>query len=115
MAGTRPGELTSVGGVAVAADNTLFVADGSNRIQRFAADGSPLATFGRSGTEGAGEFRFGAGGGNDAGAGGGIAVGGNLLYVADTGNDRIQRFPLGGRAAAGRSSCRPAGSTRRWA
>ncbi len=94
QAGTRPGELTSVGGVAVAGDGTLLVADGSNRILRFGADGSPLATFGRSGTEGAGEFRFGAGGGNDAGAGGGIAVGGSHVYIADTGNDRIQRFPL---------------------
>ena len=39
-AGTRPGELTSVGAIAVAADNTLFVADGNNRIDRFDADGS---------------------------------------------------------------------------
>ena len=33
--GTGPGELTSVGAVAVAADGTLFVADGTNRIDRF--------------------------------------------------------------------------------
>jgi tripartite motif-containing protein 71 len=96
VAGRRPGELSSVGGVAVAADNSVVVADGSNRIHRFGADGALLNSFGRAGTEGAGEFRFGAGGGNDAGAGGGIAVGGDFVYVADTGNDRIQRFPLGG-------------------
>ena len=57
-----------------AADGTLFVADGTNRIDRFA----PTA---RSSTPSApaaattGEFRFGAGGGNAPGAGGGLAVG----------------------------------------
>src|SRR5437764_165652 len=37
-----------------------------------------------------------AGGGNAAGAGGGLAVSGQFVYVADTGNDRIQRFDLRG-------------------
>jgi hypothetical protein len=35
VAGTRPGELGAVGAIAVAADNTLFVAEGTNRIDRF--------------------------------------------------------------------------------
>src|SRR6476646_1528052 len=37
MAGTKPGQLTAVGGVAAAPDGSLFVADGANRIDRFDA------------------------------------------------------------------------------
>jgi tripartite motif-containing protein 71 len=98
-AGTRPGELTSVGAIAVAADNTLFVADGSNRIDRFDADGNLIRSFGRRGT-GVGEFNFGKGGGNDAPAGGGLVTSGNLLFVSDSQNDRIQRFDLDGTGGA---------------
>jgi sugar lactone lactonase YvrE len=94
-AGTRPGELSGVGALAVAGDGSLLVADGANRIVRFAADGALLRTWGRSGSE-AGAFRFGGGRGNDAGAGGGLAVGGNVVYVADSGNNRVQRFSLDG-------------------
>src|SRR6185295_5676095 len=75
ISGTGPGQLTSAGAVAVAADGSLFVADGTNRIDR-----------------------FGPGGGNAAGAGGGLAAAGPFVYVADTGNDRIQRFSLTGDA-----------------
>ena len=97
-AGTRPGELTSVGAIAVAADNTLFVADGSNRIDRFDADGNLLGSFGRRGT-GVGEFNFGKGGGNDAPAGGGLVTSGNFLFVSDSLNNRLQRFNLDGSGA----------------
>ena len=97
-AGTRPGELTSVGAIAVAADNTLFVADGSNRIDRFDAAGNLLNSFGRRGT-GVGEFNFGKGGGNDAPAGGGLVTAGNLLFVSDSLNNRVQRFHLDGSGA----------------
>ncbi|MEA2360032.1 MAG: tripartite motif-containing protein 71 [Solirubrobacteraceae bacterium] len=93
--GTKPGQLTSVGGVAVAGDGTLLVADGTSRIDRFDAAGALLNSFGRNGT-GVGEFRFGTGGGNSAGAGGGLAVSGDVVYVADTGNNRIQRFTIDG-------------------
>jgi tripartite motif-containing protein 71 len=94
--GTGPGQLTAVGGVAVAADGTVYVVDGTDRILRFAADGSFLSQFGSSGSR-AGEFHFGAGGGNDAPAGGGIALGPDgMVYVADTRNDRIQRFAADG-------------------
>ena len=96
IAGTRPGQFTSVGAIAVAADGTLFVADGTNRIDRFASDGRLLGSFGRGGGTAPGQLRFGAGGGNDAGAGGGLAIAGPYLYVADTGNHRIQRFTLSG-------------------
>ena len=94
-AGTRPGELTSVGAITVAADNTLLVADGSNRIDRFDAAGNLLGSFGRRGT-GVGEFNFGKGGGNDAPAGGGLVTAGSLLFVSDSLNNRVQRFNLDG-------------------
>ncbi|HEV7806927.1 MAG TPA: NHL repeat-containing protein [Solirubrobacteraceae bacterium] len=93
VAGVRPGELGAVGAIAVAADNTLFVAEGTNRIDRFDANGTLVDSFGRGG-DGVGEFRFGAGGGHDAPAGGGLAISGNLLFVSDSGNDRVQRFNL---------------------
>jgi sugar lactone lactonase YvrE len=94
-AGTRPHELSAVGALAVAGDGSLLVADGSNKIVRFAPSGEVIATWGRTGSA-VGQFRFGGGRGNDAGAGGGIAVGGNHVYVADSGNNRIQRFNLTG-------------------
>jgi tripartite motif-containing protein 71 len=94
-AGTRPGELTSVGAIAVAGDNSLFVADGNNRIDRFDATGRLVSSFGKRGNA-VGEFNFGKGGGNDAPAGGGLAVAGNFLFVSDSLNDRVQRFDLDG-------------------
>ena len=95
VAGTKPGQLTAVGGVAAAPDGSLFVADGANRIDRFDAGGALLGSFGRPGNS-LGAFAFGSGGGNAAGAGGGLAVSGGSIYVADTGNDRVQRFTLDG-------------------
>jgi tripartite motif-containing protein 71 len=95
-AGTRPGELSAVGSLAVAGDGSVLVADGrSNRVVRFGAGGGLLGSFGGIGSD-VGRFRFGAGGGNAAAAGGGLAAAGNMLYVADTGNDRIQRFTIDG-------------------
>ena len=95
-AGSGPGGLSSVGAVAVARDGSVYVADGADRIDRFAADGTLLNSWGRTG-DGPGEFRFGAGGGNDSGAGGGIAIGADgTVYVADTRNDRVQRFAADG-------------------
>lgn len=97
--GTRPGELSAVGALAAAPDGSILAADGRNRIERFAADGSRITGWGGTGTA-VGRFRFGGGRANDAGAGGGLAVGGDTVYVADSGNDRIQRFALdGGRGA----------------
>jgi len=94
-AGFRPGQLEHVGAIAVAPDNTLIVADGSNRIDRFDPSGRLIGSFGTAGS-GVGQFHFGAGGGNTAGAGGGLAVQGNTLFVSDSANDRIQRFNLDG-------------------
>jgi tripartite motif-containing protein 71 len=95
FAGSKPGQLTSVGGVAVAGDGSVLVTTGANRIDRFAPDGSLLRSWGKTG-QGVGEFVFGSGGGNDSPAGGGLAVSGDLVYVADSRNDRIQRFTLDG-------------------
>jgi len=99
VAGTRPGELGPVGAVAVASDNTLLVADGRDRINRFGPDGSLLNAFGSSGTS-VGQFHFGAGGGHDSPAGGGLAIVGETLFVSDSFNDRVQRMQLDGSSAA---------------
>jgi sugar lactone lactonase YvrE len=98
-AGRRPGELSAVGALAVADDGSLLVADGRNRIDRFAPGGALLNSFGSSGS-GVGQFLFGGGRGNDAGAGGGLATASGLLYVADSGNNRIQRFTVQGTNAS---------------
>ena len=39
IAGTKPGQLSGVGAIAVAGDGSVLVADGSNRIDRFDANG----------------------------------------------------------------------------
>jgi tripartite motif-containing protein 71 len=98
-AGQRPGELSAVGALAVADDGSLLVADGRNRIDRFAPGGALLGSWGGSGT-GVGQFLFGGGRGNDAGAGGGLATAAGYLYVADSGNNRIQRFTVQGTQAS---------------
>ena len=88
-------DLTSVGAVAVAPDGVVYVADGSDRIDRYGPDGGLLGSWGSSGS-GVGQFHFGTGGGNDSGAGAGLAIGAGSVWVADTRNDRIQRFALDG-------------------
>jgi tripartite motif-containing protein 71 len=98
-AGQRPGELSAVGALAVADDGSLLVADGRNRIDRFHPGGSLLNSWGSSGSE-VGQFLFGGGRGNDAGAGGGLATANGMLYVADSGNNRIQRFTVTGAQGA---------------
>ncbi|MGZ8632326.1 MAG: NHL repeat-containing protein [Solirubrobacteraceae bacterium] len=95
IAGSRPGQLSGVGAIAVAGDSSVLVADGANRIDRFDANGQLMNSWGGTGSD-IGEFRFGAGAGNSAAAGGGLAVSGDFVYVADTGNDRVQRFTLDG-------------------
>lgn len=94
IAGSKAGQISAVGAIAVAADNTLLVADGASRIDRYDVNGALLNSW--TGSADLGRFRFGAGGGNAAAAGGGLAVSGNFVYVADTGNDRILRFTLDG-------------------
>ena len=95
IAGTKPGQLSGVGALAVAGDGSVLVADGANRIDRFDANGQLINSWGGTGSD-VGKFRFGGGSGNTAAAGGGLAVSGDAVYVADTGNDRVQRFTLDG-------------------
>lgn len=100
-AGTRPGELSAIGAVAVTGDNQVVVADGgSNRVVRFnTSTGDLIGSWGGNGTA-LGKFHFGAGGGNDAAAGGGLAASGSTLYIVDTGNDRVVRFAADGNNGA---------------
>jgi DNA-binding beta-propeller fold protein YncE len=96
-AGTRPGELTAIGAIAVTGDDQVVVADGgSNRVVRFnGVTGELIGSWGGPGTD-LGKFHFGAGGGNDAAAGGGLAASGSTLYIVDTGNDRVLRYQSDG-------------------
>ncbi len=95
FSGSKPGQITSAGGVALGPDASVYVTTGANRVDRFAPDGTLLRSWGKTG-QGIGEFVFGSGGGNDSPAGGGVAVSGGTVYVADSRNDRIQRFDLNG-------------------
>ena len=84
--GSGPGEFDAPGGVAVAADSQLWVADFYNqRIQQLAADGRFVRQWGNTGKIGvrAGEFNYPTA----------VAIGPEgTVYVADGYNDRIQAF-----------------------
>lgn len=86
-----PGLFMLPRSVAVANDGSLWVADTfSDRIQKLSASGAPLASYGRVSTfgpaegGGLGQFR------NPYGVAVDRATG--HVYVADTGNNRVQRF-----------------------
>jgi streptogramin lyase len=74
--------------VTFASDGRLFISDGygNARILEYSAEGKRLNVWGSAGS-GPGQFRIPHG----------IAVDGNVLYVADRENNRIQRFDLSGR------------------
>ncbi|HXP29169.1 MAG TPA: hypothetical protein VN804_05400, partial [Solirubrobacteraceae bacterium] len=74
----------------------VYVVDSSHdRIEKFTAEGAFITQWGRKGSE-PGEFNFGSSQDYTKPPGGGIAVTGNFVYVADSGNNRIERFNLEG-------------------
>ncbi len=94
--GTGPGQFGSVGALAVDRFGDVYVLDSTNdRIEVFTADGRYLRSWGGRGT-GLGQFSFGGGGRAEIPPGGGLAVSGDGVYVADSDNDRIERFSLQG-------------------
>ena len=99
--GGGPGQFGPVGGIAVDAAGDVYVVDSSHdRIERFGPDGEYLGAWGSRGS-GLGEFNFGSSQNPGQPPGGAIAVSGQHVYVADSGNDRIERFNLeGGEAIA---------------
>jgi len=95
------GQFGPVGGLAVDPAGNVYVVDSShNRIEKFTAAGAFIKAWGRHGSE-VGQFSFGSSQDPTQPPGGGIAVTGSYVYVADSGNDRIERFNLeGGEAMA---------------
>jgi tripartite motif-containing protein 71 len=93
LPGQGPGQFNKPRGVAVNRFGDVYVADkDNNRIQEFTARGRFLRKWGRNGGDGS------------AGTGDGqfhipysVAAGPNRLYVADTGNNRVQEFTFSGR------------------
>ncbi len=90
--GTAPGEFDNPFGISVDSNDNLYVADtGNNRIQKFNASGTYVTAFGGSGPYGGGsgdgQLALPYGVTND--------LAGNV-YVADTFNNRIQKFSSSG-------------------
>jgi DNA-binding beta-propeller fold protein YncE len=87
-AGEAPGELNAPSGIALDADENVWVVSSLNhRIERFSSDGEHISGFGKFGTE-PGQLNHPWG----------IAVDAitNTLVVADWRNDRVQRFSFDG-------------------
>ena len=90
------GQFGPIGGLATDAAGNVYVVDSSHdRIQKFDANGAFLTAWGRRGSE-PGQFSFGSSQDFTKPPGGGIAVAGEFVYVADSGNNRIERFNLQG-------------------
>ena len=90
------GQFGPIAGLATDAAGNVYVVDSShNRIEKFDSNGNFLTAWGHRGSE-LGEFKFGSSQDYTQPPGGGIAVAGNYVYVADSGNDRIERFNLEG-------------------
>ncbi len=95
------GQFGPIGGIAVDPAGMVYVVDSShNRIEKFTATGTFVKAWGRHGSE-VGQFSFGSSQDPTNPPGGGIAVTASYVYVADSGNNRIERFDLeGGEAMA---------------
>ena len=93
--GSGHGQFGPIGGLAVDAAGNVYVVDSSHdRIEKFNRRGIPdlVGACGR----GLGEFRFVSTQNPAKPPGGAIAVTGEYVYVADSGNNRIERFDLDG-------------------
>jgi DNA-binding beta-propeller fold protein YncE len=90
------GQFGPIGGLATDAAGDVYVVDSEhNRIEKFSPSGEFIKDWGHFGQE-LGQFNFGSSLNPTQPPGGGIAVYGNYVYVADSGNDRIERFNLEG-------------------
>jgi DNA-binding beta-propeller fold protein YncE len=90
------GQFGPIGGLATDAAGNVYVLDSShNRIEKFNPSGEFITQWGHGGGE-LGEFDFGSSQNYTQPPGGGIAVAGSYVYVADSGNNRIERFNLQG-------------------
>jgi len=82
--GIGDGEFNGPAGLSIDKNDNIYVTDkNNNRIQVFSANGTFLTKFGSEG-DGSGQFILPEGVGVDVNTG--------LVYVADTGNHRIQVF-----------------------
>ncbi|MGO9487873.1 MAG: hypothetical protein ACLQBB_02450 [Solirubrobacteraceae bacterium] len=90
------GQFGPIGGLAVDPAGDVYVVDSSHdRIEKFDASGNFITSWGHRGSE-PGQFNFGSSQNFTQPPGGGIAVTGSYVFVADSGNDRIERFNLQG-------------------
>ncbi len=90
------GQFGPIGGLATDGEGNVYVVDSSHdRIEKFNPDGVYLGDWGGAGSQ-PGRFHFGSSQDFTRPPGGGIAVAGSYVYVADSGNNRIQRFNLSG-------------------
>ncbi|OGF14586.1 MAG: hypothetical protein A2W00_07300, partial [Candidatus Eisenbacteria bacterium RBG_16_71_46] len=91
--GTGDGKFNSPHGIAVNAANEIYVADlGNHRIQKFTSGGTFLLKWGANGGDGTPGGGSGAFNSPSAVA---VDLSGNV-YVADTGNNRVQKFTANG-------------------
>jgi tripartite motif-containing protein 71 len=99
--GAGEGQFGPIGGLATDAAGNVYVVDSSHdRIEKFSASGTFITAWGHRGSA-LGDFAFGSSQNYTQPPGGGIAVAGDYVYVADSGNNRIERFNLeGGEAMA---------------
>jgi tripartite motif-containing protein 71 len=90
------GQFGPIGGLAVDGTGNVYVVDSSHdRIEKFSPAGAFLTAWGHRGSE-VGQFSFGSSQDFTKPPGGGIAVNGSFVFVADSGNNRIERFNLDG-------------------